>query len=333
MMNAILLSLIAALLIGAQSSTANEPKKSEQEKLITLTEKVSLTQFARPTAADGEASYGKPLPRTENGIKRWDVSETLREQGIEMGPGSEAILLEDSRDLVVTNTLKQIELVERMIMLVDDFGPTQLIDIGASAWEYEAPPAFELRKPLRFAELKKAAGDSLRQLGSISLHTRSGNRSRNVSKEAGTGSEPQPSPKLDAANKHPDDLSLDEVLGKGLGMVIEAEPVIGPDGVTVDLQIGYLARLPRGEGLPNIEISQVTNTAVVDKQDVVIYSTTAPSKVQGKLQDIALVLTARIFDADARPVDQREPEKKPERPPGDPEIIKRARAGLPEKKQ
>jgi hypothetical protein len=306
------LAVVACIILSGSSYASDKTKPGETEELITWVTHVPRNTFEGPPDAARPRSSGKPLPPAEGGMKRWDISDYLTERGVTMGPGSEAIFIQDIGAVVITNTRLQNDLADRILNWGCNLSSdVSLIEVTASLWKYDAPPANDFApRHSHFSELRKAAGKSLHKLDSISLTTKSGNRAVVSSKSTTQDRE--------AANQQ--------------GTTFEAEPVIGPGDETVDLQFIYRTRLSRGGSLPDLEMAHTSNISIANDKDQVVHSSALSPDTEGKPKQIALVIAMRIVRADERSVAERVEALQRARAPIHEAIIQKARAGLPSKK-
>jgi len=260
---------------------------------------------------------------------RYDVLPWLEAAGVEKAPGAEAILLAGSNALVVTAPPDQQEVVERVIEIPCCDDRSKLLEITASLWEYEDDQFVDAARGLRlFADIRKRAGDSLRLLDSQLIVTKSGQRAIAVNKEGGADRAPVAPPDTKSEKATQTETEPWIQLSGERGSFLEVEPTIGPDGVLVDLQIAYHARLKRGGEARDLEIDVTTNVTVMSNHDAIPYRALAyndglPVK-EGKIRRRALVIGVRLIDVEG--LAREEIEK--ERARQDEQLVLKARTGL-----
>jgi hypothetical protein len=322
------LAALAFVMATPQVMAGETSEKRSDAKMITRVLRIwprqiagvvpGLNDYPPPTRPSFAAL---PLPDTADGQKRWELSPMLKEIGIETGPGTEAILL-NYNTLVMTNTQQQIN---RLEIRLAPANPIRCLEVEASLWEFNS---FANKNRLRrFAQLKAAAGKSLRRLDTVRVLTMSGNKVVAVSKQPGPEGDKPPVQKAEPSKDTADADSTATSLGNARGTVFEVEPVLGPDGVQFETLFNYQARLPRGDGQPDFEITHSASVSIPDKQDSVVYFAPAPAE-DGKPKHTALVLRARMVEADGRTKEERKAGERRETEL----LIKKARAGLPPRK-
>lgn len=261
---------------------------------------------------------------------RYDVWKFFEECGVKKAPGAEAIYLGDAAVVIVTASSEMHGLIERILGGCGGCGyPVKFAEISASLWEYE-DDQFAEAAPGRhhFADLRQRAGSSLKLIDSQSIVTKSGQRATAFSKQADTARAPVAASVAKPAGAAPGDNASRTGLNGARGSLLEVEPTIGPDGETVDMAINYEARFKRTGGEQDVEVNVQTNLTLMSNQDTIPYCALAhddglPAQ-QGKLKRRALVVVARVIDADGRTVEEREKQRVQK----EEQLIRRARAGL-----
>jgi hypothetical protein len=255
------------------------------------------------------------LPAPSSGTARYDILEFLYSNGITRRPGQVAVYVPDERALVFTGAPEDQDLVERILETPSCFVLIKSIELSISTWTYlDDPIALVKNRAKSFEELQAIAGDTLRPVDSHLVVTRSGNR--------------VPSIHLLAAEDGPPKATEVGELPplKTPGSVLAIEPVVGPDGSTVDFQVEYRARIPQ-PGAADLCFAIETNATIGDGENLILQNLLFPpvdGQDPAKVRRCAVIAATRVI---ARP--DKESQLTPEqRETRDQKIIADAIEGL-----
>ena len=341
-----LMALVPSLL-GAEKKDVSERAAPLETRVFEAKEGTSLRDANAPAPGifpdDSETRvipmHGKlripaatPLPPTADGEPRFDVLSFLKENGLKGGPGARAIWLPHSSKLILTLSSEDQDLAERIVQVPGIFPSLLSLQLVFSVWEYQYDPGKPQEPPLTGAALRERPG--LQLLHSQTVNTRSGNRAISVSRLAGGESVPQTAGRgevkaADGANPLPS-------LGKDRGAAVALEPVIGPDGASIDFLVEYEVRIASSDPKRDLELKGTTNATVVSGHEIVVQSgLIAHGEVAAGEQWRAYALTLK--GVASREQDENvavlEAQWKKERQARDEMIIERALKGLPVKKE
>ena len=323
--------IIFALLAASRAEPASKPE--EKAKLVTRVYRIPPSLFYM--ASKGCIKTEKPknaykkLPPTTDGETRYDVWSFFQESGVKKTPGAEAIYLEDSYVLVLIGSPEAHEFVGRLFEYSDCSQYLQLVEITANLWEYEEDQFADASPGLRrFADIRKHAGDSLKLIDSQLIVTRSGQRAVAVSKQADAVRPPVAAaePKSDKTTRDENESRIK--LNGARGSYFETEPTIAPDGVSVDMQFGYEARLKRTGATQDTEINVTTNVTVMSNHDAIPYCALVQEDVPpvkaGRVHRRALVISVRLIGVEGLTREEYEKQLAQK----EDLLIRKARAGL-----
>jgi hypothetical protein len=142
------------------------------------------------------------------------------------------------------------------------------IQLVFSVWEYQDDAAKPQEPPLTGASLRERPG--LRLVHSQTIHTRSGNRVISIGRLVGPESRADQTPKTTPTPERAG--AAKSTLGENRGSVLEVEPVIGPDGISIDFQMDYEIHIPSAEPRRDLELKGITNLTVISGKEVMVQS-------------------------------------------------------------
>jgi hypothetical protein len=306
-----------------------ESRAAEDEPLITkvIDVRPSIFGLLEPSAELGreralseeDKARIRPLADRPNGGKRYDVLKWLAESGIPERRGQVAVYMPSENALVFSGTAEDQDLALRVLEEVClRQGPVKMLELNLSAWTYLDDPAALVNNHVKmFEQIREIAGESLRPIDSHLIVTRSGNRAESTQQLA-SGEEP---PKSDKPPETPAALNAP-------GSIVEVEPVIGPDGKTIDFQVNYRARIPHSDGAQDLCFSHVTNATVVDGRNVIVQNLLFPPLAKqdpAKVRRCVVVMSARILSTKETEPPKLTPGEKEKR---DQQVIADALKGL-----
>jgi hypothetical protein len=273
----------------------------------------------RLSAVDGNF---KRLPDSPDGKRRYDITSFLITGGtLTPGVGKRAILLEDEETLVLTATGdEQRQSASYLEDLCCGSGAIKQIELGVTAWSYLDDPATLAKNvAATFEDIQKRAGDTLQPLDAHLLLTRSGNCAVSTQLLAVEG---KPAAVPDADFRKAPALN-------NPGSFVSIEPVIGPDGSSLDFQLSYCARIPQA-GSPDLYLSHATNCTLIDGSSLVVHSILLPplpDQNPKKARRCVVVVSGRILsDPTAETLAKKWEAEREERKQ---RLIKQATDGLP----
>jgi hypothetical protein len=85
------------------------------------------------------------------------------------------------------------------------------------------------------------------------------------------------------------------------GTVAEVEPVIGPDGATIDVHVEYRARISQPDGAPDLCFSNNTNVSVEDGRNMILQNLLFPplaGQEPATVRRCAIVMSVRVLLTD-----------------------------------
>ncbi|HWB58552.1 MAG TPA: hypothetical protein VG733_03630 [Chthoniobacteraceae bacterium] len=175
------------------------------------------------------------LTTTDANGKRMNVTakDYLKQSGITFPPGSDAFFDSKHGCLFIINTQEEMDLVDQITEVLNAAGPCQ-VRVDLSAYEFSLPKANAPNiEKFTFSDLENLPRELVRPLGSAFLVTKSGQR-------ATSSLVLNPAPPDKAKNPRVDVLAGFQPGETGVMLV--AEPVVGPDGTTVDAQTQFIIR-------------------------------------------------------------------------------------------
>ncbi len=240
--------------------------------------------FLAGGAASGGSSVDDPFASVAPSEPRFTIQATaqdiLRSMGIPFPEGSSANYLAASSDLIVRNTPENIALVEAYVLSLMDSSPVlvaisvHLVQAPGGVLRRSAQESRALADHQRIWEALSGE-EGVRILGSYWLESRSGQRAKIVAgrnhayhTEATLtgGASAASAPKGDGAKPEATASASARIDGGGSSMIavqdvghvgteLEVDAVVGPDGVTIDLNVGLLHDYaePRVGGLAEVD--------------------------------------------------------------------------------
>lgn len=254
------------LLLLSAALTASEPAKVKDEPLLLRAYVIPNSTFTVPdptskTGARKLAPGVKPVPETDS---RPDVKTWLEGQGVPFPPGAEAVYQANELGrpfIVVRQTQDNFDLLNTLLWEFSD-GVFSQVEVEISAYELPAtgtaaPPPDGRWSPERL--------EAMRQ--SVFLADR-------VVCLCKSGQEAETSHRQNKATSN-----------------AWVTPVIGPDGVTTDLQLKYRLKISGSGSESSREISVKSNISLADGCSAIVKSTTLPAKGKNGKAFIVVVRT------------------------------------------
>jgi hypothetical protein len=311
-MNARSLTIALTLLAILPPAPADEKKlQPTNSALITrvhhgIYRAVFLESASNGVKKPNDEFPSKPLPPTRSGLARYEVTERLIPYGLKAVPGSSAIFLEKENALVLTTSAEMQELADRIFFGVY-CGDPKHCEVSVTLVEFNEYPLSRDPHPCRsMADIKAVAADSLRVVDAVCIVTKSGQRTIGINKEATTGG--SAGKRANPENKEAKPNKTEMELAGSLGSLIEVEPVIGPSGSDIDMQIRYEGRFSKSDTRPDAEFKVNTNLMVPSGQDIVASMSVvhdAQDVPKEKIRRRALLVCARVVSPDGRTTDER----------------------------
>lgn len=217
--------------------------------LVTRVFKVPVEIFTQPDSGNvvGERKTGKgvkllpPLPGELPGQRRFDVRDFLKLQGVEVPAEGEATFSEEASALVIRASEEQIQLVEALIAFPCD-GPIPFVQVTFSLVRFTLKEPLKDSLSLSYATLRRDVGDSWQVIDQQLLTTRSGTAARHATGN-GSGQAAFVGVSVDGkADRLAGQFQLRDFAENEVGTRLEVEPVIGPDALTVDVNLTYRHR-------------------------------------------------------------------------------------------
>lgn len=217
--------------------------------LVTRVFKVPLEIFTQPGSGTvgGERKTGQGvrlLPALSGelpGQRRFDVRDFLKLQGVEVSAEGEATFFEEASALVIRASEEQIQLVEALFVSPCD-GPIPFVQVTFSLVRFTLKEPLKDSVGLSYATLRREAGDSWHVIDQQLLTTRSGTAARYATGN-GSGRAAFVGVSVDGkADRLAGQFQLRDFAENEAGTRLEVEPVIGPDALTVDVNLTYRHR-------------------------------------------------------------------------------------------
>lgn len=246
-----------------------------------------------PSSKTGDRKVAEGFARTGTPhVVQYDASEFLRAHSVQLPAGSEAIFDEEASMLIVRTDPENLDLLEAILGGCTWGYPTNLmVEIVSYECALPANDGLESNWPT-FSELSALPAADIVPMGRLSITTKSGRKvpMRQIEQTSGSHTKPQPTvdEKVDAEGW--------EQFSEGeCGTIISVEPIIGPDAISIDLNINYRLRMPEVGGSFS-EVSFTTEVSTRDAMTVVVYVAKSP-----RSSDKYLVVTANVrVDNDIR---------------------------------
>lgn len=216
---------------------------------------------------------------------QYDLKEFFKAQGITFPEGSDAIYDQSAGVLAVRNTLENLDLVDVM-MGGCELGIYSNVVVEITTAEYILPEGKggAPRAWPTFHELTKIPAENVEVLSHISVNTKSGRKvlMRQVRNSASVTSASTPS------GGDEEEGSDSRFRDGGSGTIVEVEPIVGPDGTTVDASVRYQFRFPQQDKELS-EITFLTEFSTWESYPVVIFVSQSPRD-----KDRSFVVTANV---------------------------------------
>ena len=204
------------------------------------------------------------------------------------------------------------------------------IQLTLSVWDYEDGRSAANDQPTTFEEIEERAGDTLRLLHSQTLQTRSGNRVMGTSRQGDPALDDKPVAATSPTAKPDDPLPR---LGAARGSVVRFEPVIGPDGISIDVRTEYMLRVPSSQTGIDVDVSGDNLLTVMAGSEIVVQNAALRTKdenAQGsKVRRYAVVLGGALKQSQEEfkaKLEERLSEEALENLRWEKEVIRRAKA-------
>lgn len=276
-----------ALFGSAFSTICAEPEKGaalSTRVFLNVSESIVWSK----TSEDSETRQLKPLQDLPDGRKRYNALDFLEENGVRTNTETLAVYLPDAKALVVKGSPDTLERTEGVMEPIPPFThlPAKWLQINVSAWTYlDDPQSVANNQPIRFDEIQKAAGASLRPIDAHVLITRSGNQVSSSQVLSGTQEPSKSAPKKSAPEL------------KTPGSFVQIEPMIDPGSSTIDFSMRYKARIPQPNA-PDLCLSHDAIGAIAANTKLVIHQCLLPpinNQDPNKIRKFAVVLSAGSY--------------------------------------
>jgi hypothetical protein len=227
------------------------------------------------------------LPKTPAGLI--DLREYLKIREIEIPANGEATY--DPKMHTATVRAPE-DVLQKAEAIFADFGPVA-VRMLFTLVEFSVPDAVEL-PDMGYEQMRKLAGDSWRVKDRVSLIGKSGMKVTNtmLGKNGPAG-------KTTAAAKQKEEPGDGPIAPHLFGTTVEAEPQIGPDGVTVDLSFVYNYRVRSAPDQPPMVMQTQSNAVLTHNAPLVVQTATlAPPKgeAHAPARELAVVVQVNVLD-------------------------------------
>jgi len=165
----------------------------------------------------------------------YDVRELFEAQGITFPQGSEAFFFSQGGVLFVKNTSENLDLIETLGPACTMSQPTLLRHEFAIV-TFKVDALSLTQNPPTLDEIRKAAGDTWKQVGTLEIVGKSGMVSKGI---CILDKEPQTETNETNALRAP------ELPPHTKGLACSVESTLGPDGYTIDSRISFRSQLTR----------------------------------------------------------------------------------------
>ncbi|HSJ01468.1 MAG TPA: hypothetical protein VK956_03405 [Verrucomicrobium sp.] len=258
----------ARQLLGVKTSKSSELGIPEGMELRAMHCHVNLPELWTPDDAGNRTDRGSAdpfqSPSTPQSVSKEPafqirpVEEGIKQQGIHFPPGSRAYLHRATSTLVVVNTSENLDQIQALTEMFCGVRPTLLVHellVVEGEWSLVQSLAAETsgRTDHSFAwtrMLALLAKGELKRTGFIRSETRSGQRLLLFAGQSGDAM-----PRIDLRGVSPaardDDADEEEDTVSRIGTRLEVDPVIGPDGHMIDLNLSFTQHQRQVEGAPS----------------------------------------------------------------------------------
>lgn len=275
-----LLRIIGAVALACVCVTAGavaQESRASGSPLVTRAFRLPAEMFSRPdisnVVGDRKENEGvkllPSLPDELPGHRRFDVREYLTSLVGEISAEGEATFFEGAGALVVRASEEQMQLVEAAIGS-PCCGPVPFVHVAFSLVQFTLKVPLDDSASLSYANLRQAAGDTWKVIDRQFLTTRSGIAVRHSSGigngESAFVSVPA-SGKAAGSTNHAKPREFAEMES---GTRLEAEPVIGPDSLTVEVDLDYRHRSKANTSEAAYEHALTTSVSAWDGYPVVL---------------------------------------------------------------
>lgn len=219
---------------------------------------------------------------------QYDLREFFKRHGCEFGAGEEAIFQQQNRTLLLRGKPETVDAAEGAILPSFCFIGSFLLRVEASLVEFSTAkvPVGEL--PSSFDGLRQAAGDSWRVVNRTVILTKSGQQTRTTAKYSDPREKPTASNSLHAEAGNTE--AYHSLQPGEAGIFLAVEPVLGPDGRTIDLNVEYRYRA-QARGGPQWEVT--TSVTATDRQPIIVQVAPVAPEVTDAGPSLARALVLR----------------------------------------
>lgn len=233
------------------------------------------------------------FPKTPGGLI--DLRDYLKVHDIELPPNGEAAY--DPKAHTVTVSAPE-DLIERSAELWIESKPVAVRFVFTLA-EFSAADSLDL-PDLGYEQLRKLAGDSWRVRDRVTLICESGRAATSnlTGKNAPAGKTATPAKQKEVTGEGP--MPPDQ-----FGTSVEAEPYIGPDGITIDGSFVYNHRIRPTPDQPSMLLRIQGNTTLTHNVPLVVQTATlAPPKGDHRApaKELAVIVQASAIDRHGRSI-------------------------------
>ena len=226
----ILLTIFVALLAILK---AEEPAPYEGNEMRTRAFMITIMTLCFPHADKAETAV-KSLVRDgledSEQTRAYNARPYIEALGVEFPPGASALYGLSGSILIVTNTKENIKKIADIVLKRNAELWGRMIRIEVRVVEFPPEMEEQLNAKSTFQSLEKNLGPALKTLCVSSVVTKSGNRAQSQADGAHTNSLGTKKPSKDEG--WPPPIGAERAL-------LEVEPVVGPDGKCVDMQIAF----------------------------------------------------------------------------------------------
>ncbi len=196
-------------------------------------------QWNKIKPAPGVKSLGEKGSHLSESV--YDVKKFLEAQAVPFPRGSEAIYVYDGSIVFVRNTQENLDIIDALLgdtcggMSMNLRNEISIVSLGTPKNRFGRPAP-------TFAELKKQAGESWREIFSMEVVSRSG---LTATATSGTGKAIASKPDTENSKVKAPELPHD-----ASGSSFAIEPIVGPDGWTIDATLSFRHQGVIGENKP-----------------------------------------------------------------------------------
>jgi hypothetical protein len=287
------IAVIALLMACAFNGLCQEAKPPEANQKL----KIGIWSLPQSFVSKADPSNKNGMRKPEPGFKsindsshvRYDASEYLKSQGATLPPGNEAIYDPDAGCLVVLTTQDNLDLLAALFEGCVEYSMILAVEISTLECLIPSENKAVSSSWPTYDDLQHLPDKNIKLLDRVAAVTKTGQR---VSIQH--ISNPAPVKPSGGEQKNSAQASADSLIFQAgeSGTKAEVEPVVGPDGVTIDVNISYRFRSQAVENAIS-ELSSSTTFVTWDGYPIILQVSPVPNQ-EGKF--LVVVGTVRLVN-------------------------------------